>query len=146
MSSSSENGSFFISGFKKFTHRSRHCLPFLSTVGFPVPPGFWRANSARFSFSISATWFQCFVPFSLMTFISSSSSFLTQLLFLIDSFFSWLKRYWHCESFLPGMKPAIYIQSFFPRCLGAFPIPLQYLLIAHIKSLYSSVLQVFFGW
>lgn len=98
ISSSRLKGSFLISGFKKLTHLSRHCFPL------------------RFTFRLELSWFeisrQCFVPFSRISLISSSSSLLTQLLFWIVDFLSWLNLYWHWESFLPGMNPAISIQSF----------------------------------
>lgn len=75
------NGSFLISGFKKLTHLSLHCFPFLETP--------------RFKLSWLAIWLHCLVPFSLISLMSSSSSRFTQLDFYIVDFLSWLNLYWH---------------------------------------------------
>lgn len=79
MSSVKLKGSFLISGFRKLTHLSLHCLPFLVTV--------------RFKLSWVAIWLHCLVPFSRISFTSSSSSLLTQLLFWMVDFLSWLNLY-----------------------------------------------------
>ena len=131
ISSCREKGSFLISGFKKLTHRSRHCLPFLWTL--------------RFSFSWLAIWLHCLVPFSRMSFTSSSSSLLTQFDFLMVDFLSWLNLYWHCESFLPGINPAIWIQSFLSSFWGTMFLPEQYFLMAQSSSFDSSSVQFYFA-
>jgi len=129
ISSARLNGSFLISGFKKLTHLSLHCLPFRLTE--------------RFWFNWLAIWLHCFVPFSRMSRTSSSSSLLTQLLFCIVDFLSWLNLYWHWESFRPGMNPAICIQSFLSSLYGVIPLPRQYFWMAHWSNLASSSVQFF---
>ena len=131
ISSCKVKGSFLISGFKKFTHLSRHCFPFLWTF--------------KFSFSLFEIWLHCLVPFSLMSLTSSSSSLLTQLDFLIVDFLSWLNLYWHCESFLPGMNPATWIQSFLSSFWGIMFLPEQYFWMAQRRSFDSSSVQFCFA-
>lgn len=131
ISSCRVKGSFLISGFKKFTHLSRHCFPFLWTF--------------KFSFSLFEIWLHCLVPFSLMSLTSSSSSLLTQLDFLIVDFLSWLNLYWHCESFLPGMNPATWIQSFLSSFWGIMFLPEQYFWMAQRRSFDSSSVQFCFA-
>ena len=123
------NGSFLISGLRKLTQRSLHCLPFLVTP--------------RLALSWFAIWDHYLVPFSRMSLTSSSSSLLTQLLFWIVDFLSWLNLYWHWESFLPGMKPAIWIQSFLSSFWGVMLLPRQYFWMAHCKRFASSSVQFF---
>lgn len=131
-SSSRENGSRLISGLRKLTHLSRHCLPLRWTCKF------WLSSIAML--------LHCLVPPSRMSLMSSSSSLLLQLLFWMLDFLSWLYLYWHYESFLPGMKPAIWIQSFLLSFWGWIFLPRQYLLIAQSKSLDSSSVQFFLAW
>ncbi len=67
ISSSIIKGSFFISGFKKFTHLSLHYLPLRETF--------------KILLSRLANEFHYLVPFSQISLINSSSSRLFQLLF-----------------------------------------------------------------